>query len=316
MFTSVARFVALFAVLAITIAGSASAQDEMFMSESLSPRSSDTSSPNPFAIIDTRPPLKLSLGAYCDYYDGYYDSSGEFQDYSGREKWGMYFVGGSYRFAEIDLGEDKRLDLSANARLTAAMTGFKSDQQNGFDESTAGLQSFTLGVRGLAAISPTVKVGLGITTVIDIGSEDDQTGLSTSDGSSSIGLNLSLGTRLASGLGLRGSLYYANELDSDYWDDFAFVLRGDYPVVETDALILRAGVDVIYHKDIGDFDGAGYLVSGGVHGYLDLKNSPLSFKVGGGCTEEWIPTGNFGFLGENYWQNKSLSGQVNYKIAF
>lgn len=253
-------------------------------------------------------PLSFFGGWYCDFFRGRYDNSGEFREFNGLERISAYTGGAKYDFANFDVG-GREATVNGFGRLTLISRSF--DPDNGNKQSSFGLQSFIFGSGVRVPLSDVLSAGARVRMQLDLAADPDPGEFELSDGSHMIGVDFGLRARLESGLGLGLRFYHANQLEENRPSTNAFNIRGAYPVYENDNFAIRAGVNAAYLMGTDD---SGHLFGLGLQAGIDLKDSPLSFKLDGGCTEEFIPTAMFGVAGENRNQNRSFSARVKYDL--
>lgn len=258
------------------------------------------------SAIPAPPPwgFKVDAGWYCDTFDGYFDSDRELQDINGRERFGMVFLGAHWRATELG-SDDRPIPIIVRSRVTYAMYKY-TDDDNEFEDSESGLQTLLFGGRTRVPINDTFSASASIDFVLDIADEDKN----LTDEAHALVFNVGARKKFGdASLGL--DLYRTERLDDRYVETNALRVRGTYNLFGNDKVDVRGGLSLLYHSDT---DEGGNVLSAGVDARVNFKNSPLALKLGGGCTEDYVPTGNYAFAGENYWQNKSLSLSGYYKF--
>ena len=309
MHCTASRLAALPIIFAALFVGTASAQDQTFASSTTAIGLGEFTSSASAAVLEDRPPLILQFAWYCDRFDGFFDNDGEFRDFSGGyETVGMYTLGAIYRIGTFG-SEERPIDLTAAARLSLGSQKFTYDSNGSGSqsESVSGLENFWLAFRGKIPLTDQLSGSARVAVNLDLGNEDDN----LTDGTHAIGLKFGLAHQAPSGLKTKATIFHTNRTDSDYRETNTFDVRASYPVLKNAKLDLRAGVALQYQSDT-DEGGHGY--SGGVFGKVDLANSPFSFGLDGGCTEDFDPTGNVTFAGDSWWKNMSVSLKVNYAV--
>ncbi len=254
-------------------------------------------------------PLHLFGGWYCDVFDGRYNSNGDFREFPGRERIAAFTGGAKYDFAEFDVG-GRQATANAFGRLTFVSRGFNPD--NGNKQSTFGLQSFILGSGVKVPLNDQLSAGARLRLQLDLAGDPDPGEFQLSDGSGFAGIDFGVRARLQSGINLGARFYHVNQFKENRPSTNALSLRGSYPVFESDAIRINAGPNLAY---LMGTDNSGHLLGIGAHAGIDLKDSPFSFKLDGGCTEEFLPNGMYGISGENRNQNKSFSVRFRYNLG-
>ena len=176
--------------------------------------------------------------------------------------------------------------MNAFGQLTFVSRGFKPD--NGSSQSSFGLQSFIFGGGAKLPLNEMLSASARLRMQLDLAADPDPGEFELSDGSNMIGIDFAIRAAV-DGFRLGARFYHANQLEENRPSTNALSLRGTADLFENDTIALRAGLNFAYLMGTDD---SGHLLGAGAHAVVDLKDSPLSFKMDGGCTEEFSASGD------------------------